>query len=305
MGSSRNRWLRSLLTGLGVLAAPVGASTAWAQSIDPFRPLISQYDAYRYPIGPATPGGGQSAPMALSGVRGANQYQDYLNGLEGGGGREAGDRGGIGTPYYRSAIDPRFDPNGDREYRPNRKTEESFERTQALITEKYFAYFSEQDPKKRAALLRNFNRARSQVTRALSARRESPDRLLENLTRNDLDTRPTAATGRRVDTIRKPPEPKPRASSTGAPSPAPYADRSRDGLSPAIPPAPPLFPGLGTRGSRTRRSPSDILNRSLRLNTDDGASAPGAPSRTPSRPTPGTSRGTLSPSTSVVPPSDN
>jgi hypothetical protein len=305
MVASRNRWLRSLLAGLGILAAPVGASTAWAQSIDPFRPFNSQYDAYRYPIGPATPEGGQSAPMSLSGVRGANQYQDYLNGLQGGAAREGGDRAGIGTPYFRSAIDPRFDRDGDREYRPNRKTDESFERTQALITEKYFAYFTEKDPKRRAELLRDFNRTRSQVTRALSARRESPDRLLDAVSRSDLDARTSVAAGRRIDTLRKPAESKPRASAAPAPSSMPNADRGRDSRSPSIPPAPPLIPGLGTRGSRTRRSPSDILNRSLRLNTDDDVSAPGFSSRAPSRATPGATRRPPAPSTLAVPPSDD
>ena len=87
---SRKRWLRSSLIGLGIWAAPLGASTVLAQPIDPFRPLISQYDAYRYPIGPATPEGGQSASMAL-GVRGANQFQNYLDELQGLG-RDGGDR---------------------------------------------------------------------------------------------------------------------------------------------------------------------------------------------------------------------
>ena len=304
MVSSRNRWLRSLLAGLGILAAPVGASTVWAQPIDPFRPFNSQYDAYRYPIGPATPEGGQSAPMALSGVRGANQYQDYLNELQGAGGAGV-EHNGIGMPYFRSAVDPRFDRDGSREYRPNRKTDETFERTQALITEKYFAYFTEKDPKKRAELLRTFNRARSQVTRALSARGAKSERLLDAVSDHDLDSRPSVATGRRAETLRKPAESKPRAPSAGAPPLRPNTDRARDDLSPSIPPAPPLFPGLGTRGSRTRRSPSDVLNRSRRLNMDDDAMAPGFPSRTPSRPTTGANRRTPSTTTPLVPPSDN
>jgi hypothetical protein len=304
MVSSRNRWLRSLLAGLGILAAPVGASTVWAQPIDPFRPFNSQYDAYRYPIGPATPEGGQSAPMALSGVRGANQYQDYLNELQGTGGAGV-EHYGIGMPYYRSAVDPSFGRDGSREYRPNRKTDETFERTQALITEKYFAYFTEKDPKKRAELLRNFNRARSQVTRALSARGAKSERLLDAVTGNDLDSRPSVATGRRVETSRKPAESKPRASSAGPPPLKPNSERARDDLSPSIPPAPPLFPGLGTRGSRTRPSPSDVLNRSLRLNMDDDAMAPGFPSRRPSRPPTGTNRRTPSTTTPLVPPSDD
>jgi hypothetical protein len=309
---SRKRWLRSFLMGLGILAAPLGASTVLAQApIDPFRPFNSQYDPYRTPIGPASPDGGQSAPMALSGVRGANQFQDYLTELQGAG-RDGSQRSGIGVPYYRSAIDPRFDKNGDREYRPNRRADATFEQKQALITEKYFAYFTEKDPKKRAELLRNFNRARSQVTRALSARGARSEQLLravdpgqsDAVTRNDLDSRPSVATSRRVDTLRKPAESKPRASSAAPTSSNPDSDQARDGRAPSIPPAPPLFPGLGTRGSRPRRSPSDILNRSLRLNTDD-ATTPGTLTRTPGRSTTGTNGRTPSSTTPVVPPSDN
>jgi hypothetical protein len=300
---SRKRRLRSFLIGLGILAAPLGASTVLAQPIDPFRPLNSQYDAYRYPIGPASPDGGQSAPMALSGIRGANQFQNYLEELQGAG-REGGDRAGIGTPYYRTAIDPRFDKDGSREYRPNRRTDATFEQTQALITEKYFAYFTEKDPKKRAELLRSFNRARSQVTRALSARGAKSERLLDAVTRDDLDARP--ATGRRIDTLRKPADSKPRPSSAAPPTSNAGSDRARDGLSPSIPPAPPLFPGTATRGSRPRRSPSDILNRSLRLNLDDDPTAPGSPTRTPSRSTTtGTNRRAPASAVPVLPPSDN
>jgi hypothetical protein len=301
---SRNCWLQTLLAGLGILAAPIGASTGWAQSIDPFRPYNSQYDAYRYPIGPATPEGGQSAPMALSGVRGANQYQNYLNELQGAG-REGAERYGIGMPYYRTAVDPRFDPKGNREYRPNAKTDRTFEQTQALITDKYFELFSEKDPKKRAQLLREFNRTRTKITRALSARRENPDRLRDVLTRDDLDSRPSIATGRRTDTLRKPADSKPRASEGATPSLKPESDRDADGLSRSIPPPPPLFPELGPQRSRTRRSPADVLNRSLRMNMDDDLPAPRSPSRTPGRSTTGTSRGTPSATSPVVPPSNN
>lgn len=301
MVSSRNRWLRSLLTGLGILAAPVGASTVWAQSIDPFRPLNNQYDAYTYPTGPAAPEAGQALP--LSGIRGANQYQNYLSELQGAG-REGAERYGIGMPYYRSAIDPRFDPKGNREYRPNSRTDRTFEQTQALITEKYFAYFSEKDPKKRAELLRDYNRIRSRVTRALSTRRENADRF-DALTRDDLDSRPSVATARRQEALRKPAESKLRASSAGVPPLKPNSDRAGDSLSPSIPPAPALFPSLGTRSGRPRRSPSDILNRSLRLNMDDDAAAPGSPTRTPGRSAPRTVRPTPSSTTPLVPPSDN
>jgi hypothetical protein len=111
--------------------------------------------------------------MPRSGFVGANQFQQYLNELAGPGGAR-GDRSGIGVPYYRSAVDA----NVRREYRPNAATDRSFEESQQLVTDKYLAYFSEREPKKRAALLKEYQQARRVATRALGTRRESPSRVL-------------------------------------------------------------------------------------------------------------------------------
>ena len=117
--------------------------------------------------------------MALSGVRGANQFQNYLD-------RAPGCRARGRRPFWHRhcpIIEQRSIPVSTRKAAENTvPTEEriaTFEQTQALITEKYFAYFTEKDPKKRAELLRSFNRARSQVTRALSARGAKSERLLD------------------------------------------------------------------------------------------------------------------------------
>jgi hypothetical protein len=286
MTRARGNWLRSLLTGLGILAAPACTSTVWAQGFgpDPFRPYNAQYDPFTYPTG-ADPAA--SAEMAGSGVRGANQFQNYLNELQGAG-RQGAEKYGIGLPYYRSAIDPRFDPKGDREYRPNKRTERSFEQTQELITQKYFAYFTETDPKKRADLLRDYNQLRSKLSRALSTRRGNPTRILEAATRAVSERRTTPEAGGRAEASPAAADSKPRSSLIPRPAFPGLRSRLSDvpgvGDSRSIPPPPPLLPGDSIRGNSGRRSPSDVLNRSRRFSPGDRAPS------SPSRPMPGTSR---------------
>jgi hypothetical protein len=256
MNSTRGCWLRSLVAGLGILATPVGASTLWAQGFgaDPFQPYNSQYNPYTYPMGPASPEAGQGGPR--SGVRGANQFQNYLNDIQGTG-RE-NERYGIGTPYYRSSVDPAFDPNGKRQYRPNAQIDRAYEQNQEKVTRKYLAYFSEKDPKKRAALLKDYNRARGQVSRSLATRRESQFR--------DLDDLPGLGSG----VGRSTPAAESRARSSSLP-PAPRARDAvsdRDDDSSSMPPPPPIF-SSGSRGIGGRRTPSEILNRSRRLTAGD------------------------------------
>lgn len=68
----REKRLRTLLTVLAGMIAPASASTAFAQGFgpDPFRPYNSQYDAYTYPQGPASPAGGGRRCLAACGQRG-------------------------------------------------------------------------------------------------------------------------------------------------------------------------------------------------------------------------------------------
>ncbi len=131
-----------------VLAAAV-APTAWAQPSfgpDPFRPYLNRYDPYVYPMGPASPIAGGSEMMLRQGNRGANQFQSYLDGISGPG-RDTTDRAGIGMPYYRSSVNPSWGGSRFRDYQPNARTTPTFEQTQRQVTDKYFAYFSERDPK--------------------------------------------------------------------------------------------------------------------------------------------------------------
>lgn len=199
--------LRSLLIGLAVLAVPTGASGVRAQGLgpDPFRPYNRQYDPYTVPMSPADAVPGQFVGgLPRSGIRGANQYQNYLEELQGAS-RESTERYGIGMPYYRSAVDPSFvDPKGTRDYKPNRDADRSYEELQGQVMQKYLAYLTEKDPKKRAALLKDYNRSRGKFERVLSARREDPKRVLEVVTGAGPEARRSAAG----------PDTQPRSSST-------------------------------------------------------------------------------------------
>ena len=83
MTTTRGEWIRFLLAGLSIAAAPFGLSTARAQGFgpDPFRPYNSQYEPYVRPL--SDPGLAAGAAASARGGRGDNQFQDYLNQLDG------------------------------------------------------------------------------------------------------------------------------------------------------------------------------------------------------------------------------
>ncbi len=149
--------------------------------------------------------------MPRMGNMGANQYQGYIDEMSGAG-RQGAERYGIGMPYYRSAVDPSFDPKGNRQYRPNQDADRSFEQSHEVVTRKYLAYFTEKDPKKRAELLRDYNRTRSRVSRAMSGRREESSRLVDAANGTGADRRRSAAASREADDLGEPSD-KPRSSS--------------------------------------------------------------------------------------------
>jgi hypothetical protein len=278
MTLSGEKWLRTLLTALTVLIAPVSSSTLLAQGYgpDPFKPYNSQYLPYTFPMGPASPaGGGRSDLMMRMGNAGANQYQGYLDELSGQA-RQGSERYGIGMPYYRSAVDPKFDPEGKREYRPNQKADQSFDETREVVTRKYLAYLTEHDPKKRADLLRDYNATRGRVSRAMSARRDPSARLLEAASgSSDAVRRRPAATTRGAEASERNgvADEAPRSSVRG-----PSISSSRRTGTGSIPPAPPLTGAGFSRRTAPRRSPEDVLKRARRLDGgDDVKPRAGAP----------------------------
>jgi len=260
MTSTHANWFRSLIAALSLGAAVTGTTTVWAQGFgpDPFRPYNSQYDPYVYPMGPAGPGAGQGGAMNGAGVRSANQYQNFLNDLQGPS-YSNGERYGIGQPYYRSTVDPSYIKHYRPDYQPKMKTERSFEDTQRLINDKYFAYLEEKDPKKRAHLLNDYHQARTLAARALSTRRESPARTLESATRLERELESTTTgrtTGRASSSALTPRSDLPASPRIRSGS----LDSSRERESRSLPPAPTLPFGPSTR-TGARRTPTDVLNR--------------------------------------------
>jgi hypothetical protein len=258
MRSHRGSWLGSWLLASGFVLMPAFSATVRAQGgfgPDPFNPYNSQYAPYVQPMGPADPAGGQGGGfLPRDGNRGANQFQDYLEGLQGGG-RNTSDRANIGMPYYRSAVDPDYDPRGrgSRQYRPNNsRANTNFEKAQQTVTEKYFAYYSERDPARRAELMKQYRAARRTETRVLSGRGLTPSRTPESSSRTEFGSR--------------------RSPRTGSAPPVPgTGDRSGfedSGIGP-----PPAVPSRGsTRSSRSSSrgtSPSDVLRRSEAMDAAD------------------------------------
>jgi len=276
MTSMHGNWFRFLITALSLGAAVTGTTTVWAQGFgpDPFRPYNSQYDPYVYPMGPAGPAAGQGGAMNGSGIRSANQYQNFLNELQGPS-YSNGERYGIGQPYYRSTVDQSYIKHYRPDYQPKVKTEKSFEDTQRLINEKYFAYLEEKDPKKRARLLKDYHQARTLATRALSTRRENPARIMESATR--LESEPESTTTRRTTDRASSSPLTPRSGLPTSPRiRSGYLDSSRGSGSRSLPPAPALPFGSSTR-TGTQRTPTDVLNRARSLDKPvDGQSKPAA-----------------------------
>jgi hypothetical protein len=255
MRSQRGSWLGSSLLAAAFVAMPAACTMVRAQSgfgADPFNPYNNQYDPYVFPMGPAEPAaGGREAFMPQSGVRGANQFQQYLQGLQGGPGRNASDRSSIGMPYYRSAVDPLY---RGRHYRPNAKSAEAFERAQQRVTDRYFAFYSTRDPARRAEILREYREARHDAELVTTGRGRASSRPLAS----PLFVEP----GARRDS----------GAEGSAPSRPGVLDRTtprgdRFETAPAV-------PGLGSgrsSGSASRRTtPTDVLNRSRAMDRDRG-----------------------------------
>ena len=115
--------------------------------------------------------------MPQVGVRGANQFENYMNSLRGsGGGRSAGGSG-AGVPYYQA--NRAYDREFGRIYRPNQETDKrfDFDESQGNVTDLYFKYLREKDPKKRAELFRDYNRARTRSDKELGGRRSTAPRV--------------------------------------------------------------------------------------------------------------------------------
>lgn len=257
---ARRSGLRLAIGAGGVLPLALAAApTAGAQGFgpDPFRPYNSQYDSAVFPIAP-----GPLSPLGASrfnqnaGPRGANQFENYLESLE----------GGRGSSRRYDQANRVYDRQFGRQYQPNREADAGLQERRAEVSDIYFRYLRETDPRKRAALLQEYKRARAQTTRDLTvggrnarnsraARSPARDRTLDEAPeideRSELDPAPGASAARspaaRRPAARRDASEPPAARSGGAPpsgrSPSEILDRA---TRPDIPPAPALpRPGAG------------------------------------------------------------
>lgn len=242
------------------------APNAGAQGFgpDPFRPYNSQYDSAVFPIapGPMSAFGNTMLNQNQGGVRGANQFENYLESI--------GDGRGGARRYDQAnrAYDRQF----GRQYQPNRKADAGFQERQEEVSELYFRYLREQDPRKRAELLREYKLARGRATRQLSVgarnarsprtARPGAEGALNGQAREfderpDLDYEPGVGRESGVGAARSP------AARRAAPG--------RAAPSPDIPAAPPT----GSADGRTRgRSPSQILDRAMESEIPPAPSLP-------------------------------
>jgi hypothetical protein len=230
-----------LLAGLSLAVVPFWQREARAQgagySPDPYQPFNYQFQQFARPLLPN--GGGPGSAGNPAAGRRDNQMQQYYDELEGAE-RAQTQRYGIGVQYWKMRSDIGLDKLDRLERKMGRRSED----TAASISQKYLAYFSEDSPRKRAILMREFIPTRRREAR-------------EGLARAEGETE----NGGRL---------------RGAGGASAKGGDERTGR--ATPPAPPLSRFSGG-SSRKERRPTDVLDRARRLDSDaPGSRTPGAAS---------------------------
>ena len=165
MTSTRGRWIRFLLLGMSLGVAPVGIPGARAaKALTRFSRTTTNSNNLS----------DRSARSPAAQVRPArwgadNQYQQYLKELDGAD-RALNQRYGIGVQYWKLRSDIELDKRAMLNRRPARQNEDFA----ASISQKYLAYFSEDNPRKRAILMRDFATNRQPMGAAGERGRATP-----------------------------------------------------------------------------------------------------------------------------------
>jgi hypothetical protein len=262
---------QAAILGLAVLIAPALAPAARAQHTpDPYN-IVGEYNLgyqdYMYANYPNGIGfsPNQGVLQGRSGVSRANQFQSYIEELDGvGSGSDipsSRGRGGI-EPYYRAHR--QFDESFNRIYSPNEAADKTYHADQNSRTKKYLEYLKESDPKKRAQLYREYNNERLRAARDIGS--GSTRAAFRNGTADRSATSGTGAgtSGTGTGTSSTPPARRPSS------LPTPPA-RSR-----VTPPLPDL-------STETTETPQQILDRA---EARDRANRSALPSRVPPRTAP-------------------
>ena len=238
----------------------VGAFAGLRQGFgpDPFRPYNNQYDPYVYPTSP--PGFAASGAASALGRR-DNQFQQYLEQQDGAQrASSSSERYGQGVPHWKARSDSEASgPNSTARIQTNPSVERQVSNLES-IHQKYLAYFSEDDPKKQAVLLREFNSNR----RGSAARRPSGGKMTWTIgtPRRMAPTGDCAPGLAKHPTIELPPG-RPGAELTPvAASAIARASDADEAESDAIPPPPPLrgsYRGTTRRNARPTKSSNEAL----------------------------------------------
>jgi hypothetical protein len=242
MTSTRGTLIGFLLTALSIGVTPLGIQAARAQGPDPFQPYNNQFQQFARPISPVPGGPGAAGPMG----RADNQYQQYLKELDGAD-RALTQRYGIGVQYWKLRSDVDLDKRAQLSRRIGRQHED----VAATISQKYLAYFSEDNPRKRAILMRDFASNRRQEGRGGLARAGEAE---------NGEAGTALESGR---PIRGLPGIGGRSGGSSSRETA-KAGEATTGRSTPPPPPPPRARGT----SRIQRRPSEVLDRSRELDDD-------------------------------------
>jgi hypothetical protein len=123
-----------------------------------------------YPVYPSEgffPNQGRLA--GLAGLRQSNQFRSYIEGLDGVADPSSRGNGSPGFPYFRSSGSYRS--AHDQFYQPNAVADQDYYTKLQALNQLYYKATGEKDPRKRAQLLRDYERQRLQFSRRLGSQR--------------------------------------------------------------------------------------------------------------------------------------
>jgi hypothetical protein len=282
-GSSKSTVLRN--TALPFLLGVLLATAARGQGFgpDPFQPYNSQYAPFITPVAPGPMDYGYNSGMAR-GIRGANQFENYLQSLETSAAGARAGNAGVGVPHFQA--NRAYDREFDRLYQPNKAADKRFKANQASVNQWYFDYLREKDPKKRAEIFRNYNRERSRADRELEL--ASPRGVLGAQPGTRSTTRREGRATSPEDTTRaKDRDPLATPPPAISDTPRSRARSARSDADSALGPSPsPLGGSRASTFSGGSATPSQILNRAARPDRSRIGPRPRAPGLDPSSPPP-------------------
>lgn len=289
------------VAGLALLATLVGTPRAWSQHTpDPYNYVGEYnrgYEPYMFPTLPNEQGfvPGQAAMMGRAGIRQSNQFQSYLQGLDGSEGdglpRAPGARVGLSNSYYQAYR--QYDRDYGRTYAPNQEADRSYYedlrtrhakilKYQEASREKYADYVRERDPTRRARLYREYLDLDQRSALESGALRGGPTQSNRTGSAASMLNARSATETRSRTPAPSPatlPAPAPSGSTRGGSRSSSSRRGAAPGLAPRRNPAPPLLPGGSDFPESSPRSsqsmPSETLRRSELMERAKPEATPG------------------------------